>query len=116
MPHVGMKIFYQSVDDPQKLLKEQSNLAEELYLPLPILQEFMTMLKQSTTLLPQSARNFQEWCVGLLERYRREPMSMASLEAKFKPLFTSPDRENDNEKFKSIFTKDIEAQFKPLYT
>ena len=43
-------------------------------------------------------------------------MSMASLEAKFKPLFTSPDRENDDEKFKSIFTKDIEAQFKPLYT
>jgi hypothetical protein len=111
-----MKIFYQSVDDPQKLLKEQSNSVEELYLPSSILQEFMTMLKQSTTLLPQSARNFQEWCVGLLERYRREPMNMASLEAKFKHLFTSPDGGNDNEKFKSIFTKDIEAQFKPLYT
>jgi len=116
MPHVGMKIFYQPVDDPQKLLKEQSNSVEELYLPSSILQEFMTTLKQSTTLLPQSARNFQEWCVGLLERYRREPMNMASLEEKFKPLFTSPNRENDNEKFKSIFTKDIEAQFKPLYT
>lgn len=116
MPHVGMKIFYQSVDDPQKLLKEQSNSVEELYLPSSILQEFMTMLKQSTTLLPQSARNFQEWCVGLLERYRREPINMASLEAKFRLLFTSPNRENDNEKFKSIFTKDIEAQFKPLYT
>jgi hypothetical protein len=116
MPHVGMKIFYQSVDDPQKLLKEQSNSVEELYLPSSILQEYMTTLKQSTTLLPQSARNFQEWCVGLLERYRREPMNMASLEAKFKPLFTSANRENDNEKFKSIFTKDIEAQFKPLYT
>jgi hypothetical protein len=111
-----MKIFYQPVDDPQKLLKEQSNSVEELYLPSSILQEFMTMLKQSTMLLPQSARNFQEWCVGLLERYRREPMNMASLEAKFRPLFTSPNRENDNEKFKSIFTKDIEAQFKPLYT
>jgi hypothetical protein len=116
MPHVGMKIFYQPVDDPQKLLKEQSNSVEELYLPSSILQEFMTMLKQSTTLLPQSARNFQEWCVGLFERYRREPMNMESLEAKFKPLFTSANRENDNEKFKSIFTKDIEAQFKPLYT
>ena len=43
-------------------------------------------------------------------------MNMASLETKFKPLFTSPNRENENEKFKSIFTKDIEAQFKPLYT
>src|SRR5271156_993528 len=99
MPHIGMKIFYQSVDDPQKLLKEQSNSVEELCLPLPILQEFMTMLKQSTTLLPQSARNFQEWSVGLLERCRREPMNMASLEAKFKPLFTSPNRENNDEKF-----------------
>jgi hypothetical protein len=116
MPHVGMKIFYQSVDDPQKLLREQSNLVEELYLPPSILQEFMTMLKQSTMLLPQSARSFQEWSVGLLERYRRESMDMASLVAKFKPLFTSPNGENDNEKFKSIFTKDIEAQFKPLYT
>jgi hypothetical protein len=76
----------------------------------------MTTLKQSTTFLPQSARNFQEWHVGLLERYRREPMNMSSLEAKFKPLFTSPNMENENEIFKSIFTKDIEAQFKPLYT
>jgi hypothetical protein len=116
MPHIGMKIFYQSLDDPQKLLDEQSNSVEELYIPTPILQEFMTMLRQSTSLLPQSARNFKEWSVGLLERYRRVPMSMESLATQFTPLFTSPDKENENEKFKSLFTKDIEAQFKPLYT
>jgi hypothetical protein len=115
MPHIGMKIFYKPVDDPQKLLDEQSNSVEELYLATPILQEFMKMLKESTTLLPQSARNFKEWSVGLLERYRREPMSIESIEGKFKPLFTSPDKENENEKLKSIFTKEIEAQFKPLY-
>ena len=115
MPHIGMKIFYQPVEDTGKLLDEQSNSIEELYLPTPILREFMTMLKESTTLLPQAARNFKEWSVGLLERYRREPMSMASMEAQFKPLFTSPNKENENEKFRSLITKELEAQFKPLY-
>ena len=115
MPHIGMKIFYKPVDDPQKLLEEQGNPLEELFIPPPILQEFITVLRESTDLLPQSARNFQEWSVGLLERYRREPLSMESIEAKFKPLFTSLDRDKENEKFKAIFTKEMEAQFKPLY-
>ena len=116
MPHIGMKIFYQSLDDAQKLLDEQSSSIEELYLPSPILEEFKTTLKQSTTLLPQSARTFKEWSVGLLDRYRREPMSLESMEARFKPLFTPSDTENENEKFKAFVTKDIEAQFKPLYS
>ena len=115
MPHVGMKIFYKSVDDPQELLEKQSNSVEELFLPPPILQEFIASLKQSTTLLPQSARNFKEWSVGLLDRYQRTPLSTESIEAKFKPLFTSADKEHENEKFKAIFTKEIEAQFRPLY-
>lgn len=115
MPHIGMKIFYQSVEDPQKLLEEQSNLLEELFIPAPILQEFITMLTDSTNLLPQSARGFQEWTVGLLERYRREPISKESILANFKPLFTSLEKDKENERFKAIFTKEIEAQFKPLY-
>jgi hypothetical protein len=114
-PHIGMKIFYQSVDEPKKLLDEQGYSVEELYLPMPVLHEFITTLKQSTALLPQPARKFKEWAVGLLDRYRREPMSMDRMTALFKPLFTSPDKENENERFKSIFTKEIEAQFKPLY-
>jgi hypothetical protein len=110
-----MKIFYQSVDDPRKLLDEPGNAVEELHLPVPGLQEFITILKQSTTLLPQSARKFKEWSVGLLDRYQRDPMSMDRMTALFKPLFTSQDQENESERFKSIFTKEIEAQFKPLY-
>jgi len=116
MPHIGMKIFYQSVEDPQKLLDEQRNSVDELYVPTSILQEFMTELKQSTMNLPQSARDFKEWTVGLLERYRREPMSMANMEAQFKPLFTSSNEENEDEKFKSLFTERIEAHLQPLYT
>ena len=116
MPHIGMKIFYQSVDDAQKLLDDQSNSVEEVYLPTPILDDFMTTLKQSTNLLPQSARTFKEWSVGLLDRYKREPMSFESMEAQFKPLFTASDTRNENEKFKSFITKDLEAQFKPLYS
>jgi hypothetical protein len=115
MPHIGMKIFYKSLDDPQKLLEEQSNSVEELFIPAPVLEEFMALLKESTTLLPHSARNFQEWSVGLLDRYRREPISLESIEARFKPLFTPSDKESENERFKAIFTKEMEAQFKPLY-
>lgn len=115
MPHIGMKIFYKSLDDPQQLLEEQSNSVEELFLPTPILHEFMESLRESTTLLPQSARNFQEWSVGLIDRYRRKPMSLESIEARFKPLFTPSDQQSENERFKAIFTKEMEAQFKPLY-
>jgi hypothetical protein len=115
MPHIGMKIFYKPLDNPRKPLEEQSDSVEELFIPAPVLDEFIALLKESTMLLPQSARKFQEWSVGLVDRYRREPMSLESIEARFKPLFTSSDNESENQRFKTIFTKQMEAQFKPLY-
>lgn len=43
-------------------------------LPESILQEFDAALRVSTNILPESARTFKEWSVGLLARYERVPI------------------------------------------
>jgi len=108
--HRAMKIFYEPVEDPQKVLDEQSNTVEELYLSAPILHEFITALKSSTNLLPVSARIFRAWSVGLLDRYQKESAITEDVDAAFKPLFTSG--ESSFIKAKESF----DAEFGPLYT
>jgi len=83
-----MKIFYQLTDRPQELLDENSTSLEELVIPEPALEEFGQTLKESTEILPQSARTFQEWQVGLLDRYESHPigaMDMNFLAQKVSP-------------------------------
>ena len=82
-----MKIFYQSISNPKELLEQQSNSVEELCLPVSILQEFASTLKQSTELLPLSARDFKEWSVGLLDRYQRESAALSNFDSQLEELF-----------------------------
>ena len=86
--HRAMKIFYQDIDNAQKILDERNSTVEELYLPRMTLQTFSTALEQSTKLLPVSARSFREWSVGLLDRYQRHSPDVKKLNENFKPLFT----------------------------
>jgi ubiquitin-protein ligase E3 D len=67
----ALKIFYQETDDAQKLLDEHQASLEELQLPGPIFESFKTALIESTDLLPPSARKFQDWTIGLIDRYER---------------------------------------------
>lgn len=64
----AVKIFYQKIDDPQRLLDQQISL-EDSELPSPLFEQFQIVLADNTSLLPRMARNFREWTVGLLERY-----------------------------------------------
>ena len=68
-----MKIFYKDVDNPQELLHNNQTSMEELELPSTSLADFRAALVNSTSLLPGSARKFQDWQVGLLDRYMRQP-------------------------------------------
>lgn len=73
----AMKVFYQNVDDVDKLLNPElgkvSPLSvEELELPSSILQSLSSSLEKSNNMLPVSARRFNEWHVGLLSRFSRE--------------------------------------------
>lgn len=64
-------MFYQEAKDPHKLLDEHQASLEELLLPRQIFQSFKSSLVASTDLLPPSARRFQEWTIGSLDRYER---------------------------------------------
>jgi ubiquitin-protein ligase E3 D len=68
----ALKIFYQLVDDGQKLLDEHQASLEELRLPRPVYESFQKSLIDSTDLLPPSARKFQDWTIGLLDRFERK--------------------------------------------
>jgi ubiquitin-protein ligase E3 D len=67
----ALKLFYQKTDDSQKLLDEHQASLEELPLPASIFASFQNSLIESTDLLPPSARKFQGWTIGLLDRFER---------------------------------------------
>lgn len=64
-----MKVFYHTVTDPSQILEGQSNKIEELRLPNYALQTLHADLKQSSNILPKSARTHREWSIGLLDRW-----------------------------------------------
>lgn len=68
-----MKIFYNTVMDPSKILERESNKFEELQLPSCALKELQANLTASTNILPQSARTHREWTIGLLDRWTPVP-------------------------------------------
>ncbi|KAJ9669333.1 hypothetical protein H2201_000685 [Coniosporium apollinis] len=64
-PTRAMKIFWK--DAPEEV--ESSFSSEELALPSPVFGALRTALRGSAELLPASAREFQDWSVGFLERF-----------------------------------------------
>ena len=64
-----MKVFYREIAHASEILKEPSQLHEELNLPCTAIKELRNVLKHSNNLLPASLRHFQDWKVGLIEKY-----------------------------------------------
>jgi hypothetical protein len=69
-----MKVLYQELANVEKILEPEMGTAvplslEELFLPATIYGELIESLKQSTGVLPVSARIFREWNVAFLSRY-----------------------------------------------
>ncbi|KAJ5930615.1 hypothetical protein N7466_006108 [Penicillium verhagenii] len=72
----AMKVLFQTTEDVDSMLNRDmgrpSPLSlEELELPSMIYQALWIALTRSNQMLPLSARNFNEWTVGLLDRYSR---------------------------------------------
>jgi hypothetical protein len=67
-----MKIFWKSIiaEEAHKLL--DSTTHEEVSLPVETILEIEKCLRDSASFLPPSGRKFQDWDVGLLERFDRE--------------------------------------------
>lgn len=71
-----MKLFWNVVDEPAATALQDREDTEELSLPLEAIEELVTYLRGSADVLPPSARKFQTWNVGLLERYESNTQTM----------------------------------------
>jgi hypothetical protein len=65
----AMKIFWKSITDTDANKLLDSTTYEEISLPAETILEIEKCLKASESFLPPSNRKFQDWNVGLLERF-----------------------------------------------
>lgn len=82
--HRAAKIFYKPLpagETAASFLDTNSTTHEELYLSSPAeLAELRATLERSNAMLPASAKVFQEWKVGLLDRYERNPSGLSVMQ------------------------------------
>lgn len=78
--HRAAKVFYKEIDDALDLLDQNNNTYEELALPDEEVSQLRQTLLESAQMLPQSARTFQEWQVGLLDRYEKNPSGQGAMD------------------------------------
>ncbi|KAJ9637647.1 hypothetical protein H2204_004796 [Knufia peltigerae] len=78
--HRAMKIFYKALADPEKFLDDNSNTHEELAVPEDDYAEFKKVLFESTEILPEAAQTFQDWTVGLLDRWEKQASGSAKMD------------------------------------
>jgi hypothetical protein len=69
-PTRAMKIFYERKTwAPLKAGEVEESSVEDVEFPAPLYEELDRVLRDSRMVLPESARRFQGWDVGLLERF-----------------------------------------------
>ncbi|KPI45120.1 uncharacterized protein AB675_2584 [Cyphellophora attinorum] len=78
--HRALKVFYQEVSDPAKLLDSHQSTLEELALPKPEYETFYKELVGSKDYMPVSARTFQDWQVGLLDRWEETASGLGAMD------------------------------------
>jgi ubiquitin-protein ligase E3 D len=77
----AMKVFYKSAPDPAEFLETNEALTyEELIVPDEDFADFKTTLQQSTDVLPDTARTFQDWQVGLLDKWEKSATGTATMD------------------------------------
>lgn len=67
-----MKVLWKPVSNAESTKLIDTQKAEDIVLPRDAVVEIEKHLRESARLLPPSARLFQGWNVGLLERYEEE--------------------------------------------
>ncbi|EPE36587.1 hypothetical protein GLAREA_08750 [Glarea lozoyensis ATCC 20868] len=66
-----VKLFWNHVDEKAAIELQDREDTEELSLPVEAIEELSACLQNSANILPPSARRFQTWNVGLLDRYEQ---------------------------------------------
>ena len=69
-----MKVFWKYVDDKAANELIESDSIEEVSLPMEAISAIEASLRNSAQFLPPSGRKFQDWDVGLLERFEDEAL------------------------------------------
>ncbi|KAF1992149.1 hypothetical protein K402DRAFT_388723 [Aulographum hederae CBS 113979] len=63
-----MKVFHRTIHDSGDVIDTDTSV-ERLYFPEEVLQLLLRSLEKNAELLPETARRFKEWDVGLLQRF-----------------------------------------------
>ncbi|KAF2397415.1 hypothetical protein EJ06DRAFT_482129 [Trichodelitschia bisporula] len=79
-PTRAMKIFWKRIPNPKQLLEEHHFQYEHLPLPTNVYTDIEATLERSADMLPQSARKFQDWDVGMLEKFGNRDLGFESVE------------------------------------
>ncbi|KAL6817029.1 ubiquitin-conjugating enzyme E2-binding protein [Trichoderma sp. SZMC 28015] len=68
----AIKVLYQDIDieEGNKLVDSMTSGVQEISFPAAAISAARQMLRESNSLLPSSERLFQQWHVGLLERWK----------------------------------------------
>lgn len=74
-PTAAIKVLYRSIslDEANKLTESLTGDVQDISFPLAAIQTAQETLGKSRLMLPSSERSFQEWQVGLLERWDPRP-------------------------------------------
>lgn len=78
--HRAMKVFYKTLPDPEKFLDDNGPNYEDLVVPQEDFSDFKQTLQGSMDILPESAQKFQDWNVGLLDRWEQNATGSARMD------------------------------------
>lgn len=69
-----MKVLYRIIDcgEGNKMVESLTSDVQEISLPASVIEVARDSLETSTLILPEHERQFKEWSVGLLDRWRQE--------------------------------------------
>lgn len=85
-----MKILFDEIENPRDILEKSDMHAEELCLPISVLQELQEDLNKSNEVIPDPAKILQKWRVGLLDRFENvEPRNSVISDTLAAPGLTS---------------------------
>lgn len=66
---LAMKVFWKRVPEPVAGALLDTDGVEEMVLPLATIDEIEEDLVESANLLPRTGRTFQDWAVGMMDRW-----------------------------------------------
>jgi hypothetical protein len=69
-PTRAMKLMWKSIDNPEDMLQRNQSTIEEISVPGTFLETIQDIILKSQHLLPTALRTFQDWRVGLLQKFR----------------------------------------------